>query len=155
MERGAFRSFEQVSDHSCSLQVKKSSSVYKDPRYDVVGSSSLREELFNTYIKTLATAKVQAPVEEEDGMIVEKESKESRRERALKEREQKVKAEQGRVSMNIEKSRQGMNQEEGERMFKCVLSTYRVSWLRLCTDCLPFCPSLPERCSSTRFATHR
>jgi hypothetical protein len=105
--------------------VKKTSSVCKDPRYDAVGSSSLREELYNTYIKTLATAKVQAPAKEmdEDAMVVEQESKESRRERALKEREQKVKAEQGRVSMNIQKSRQGMNQEEGERMFKCVLST--------------------------------
>ncbi|KAH6914924.1 Hsp90 protein-domain-containing protein [Coprinopsis sp. MPI-PUGE-AT-0042] len=106
-------------------EVKKLSSIYKDPRYDAVGSSSLREELFNTYIKTLATAKVQAPaeemVEDDDAMVVEKESKESRRERALKEREQKVKAEQGRVSMNIEKSRQGMNQEEGERVFKTML----------------------------------
>ena len=105
-------------------KVKKSSSLYKDPRYDAVGSSSLREELFNTYMKTLSTAKQQAPAEskeDSDTMVVEKESKEARRQRALKEREQKVKAEQGRVSMNIEKSRQGMNQEEGERMFKCVL----------------------------------
>lgn len=48
-------------------------------------------------------------------------SKQERKERAVKEREQKVKAELSRVEMNIEKSRMGINKEEGERDYKCVV----------------------------------
>ncbi len=47
-------------------------------------------------------------------------SKQERKERAVKEREQKVKAELSRVEINIEKSRMGINKEEGERDYKCV-----------------------------------
>lgn len=101
-------------------QVKKG--LYSDPRYDAVGSSSLREELFNTYIKGLGSAltKPESSSTKPTSHPVEKESKEARRERALREREQKVKVEQGKVNMDIEKSRSGLNQEEGERVFKCV-----------------------------------
>ena len=97
--------------------------LYSDPRYDAVGSSSLREELFNTYLKGLGSvsAKLQGLSIESTSHPVEKESKEARRERALREREQRVKVEKSKVNVEIEKSRTGMNQEEGERNFKCVL----------------------------------
>lgn len=51
----------------------------------------------------------------------ERESREARRERALREREQKVKFEQGKVNMSIEQTRTGVNLEEGEHLFKCVV----------------------------------
>lgn len=51
----------------------------------------------------------------------ERESREARRERALREREQKVKVEQSKVNKDIEKTRTGVNLEEGERLFKCVV----------------------------------
>lgn len=105
-----------------AIQVKKP--LYDDPRYDAVGSSSLREELFNTYLKGIgALAQSQESSKTNDqsqGHQPERESKEARRERALREREQKVKIEQRHVNSSIEKSRTGMNQEEGERLFKCV-----------------------------------
>jgi len=52
-------------------------------------------------------------------------TKEERRERAVREREEKVKAERSRIEMNIERSRVGINQEEGERVYKCGLQFYR------------------------------
>lgn len=48
-------------------------------------------------------------------------SKKERKERAVREREQKVKAELTLVEKNIEQSRMGINQEEGEREFRCAL----------------------------------
>jgi hypothetical protein len=94
--------------------------LYSDPRYDAVGSSSLREELFNTYLKGLGSVstKLESLSIESTSHPAEKESREARRERALREREQKVKVEQSKVNMDIEKSRSGLNQEEGERVFK-------------------------------------
>ncbi|KAF5331523.1 hypothetical protein D9611_007685 [Ephemerocybe angulata] len=94
--------------------------LYSDPRYDAVGSSTLREELFNTYIKGIGALPQKAdPVQ--PGTAPERETREARRERALREREQKVKVEQSKVNTDIEKSRTGMNQEEGERLFKTML----------------------------------
>lgn len=43
----------------------------------------------------------------------------------MREREQKVKAELSRIEMSIERSRVGINQEEGERDYKCALQFYR------------------------------
>jgi hypothetical protein len=97
--------------------------LYSDPRYDAVGSSSLREELFNTYLKGISVSTSNNAKESEPGnpKPMERESREARRERALREREQKVKIEQGKVNIAIEKTRTGMNLEEGERLFKCVV----------------------------------
>lgn len=93
----------------------------KDPRYDKVGSSSAREELYSVYLKSLDT---------EDGMIHEgqyngqnqevssKETKEQRRERAVREREAQVKAEQERIDRQNKKSRAGLDIEEAEATFK-------------------------------------
>ncbi|RXW25137.1 hypothetical protein EST38_g706 [Candolleomyces aberdarensis] len=91
-----------------------------------------REKAFREYLKDLSEKKKAAAQKAEADFFallkehpeiksVEKESKEARRERALREREQKVKVKQNKVNMDIEKSRSGLNQEEGERIFKTML----------------------------------
>jgi len=46
-----------------------------------------------------------------------------KRERALKEREGKVKADLERLDIDIDRSRMGLNKEEGEQLFRCALSS--------------------------------
>lgn len=100
-----------------------------DPRYDAVGSSSLREELFNTFLKAGAsgpsaeqekTSKdVSQPlVTEEDEAERERRRKE-KKERAVKEREEKVRAERNKVEAEIDRSKLGLTREEGELEFRC------------------------------------
>jgi transcription elongation regulator 1 len=118
-----------------SVQIKRKLS--NDPRYDAVGSSSLREELFNTYIKALKTSTVEeltksgSPVpstskapdegqEEKDEVTLRKE----RKERAVKEREEKVRQERNKLEAAIDKSKTGLNREEDEQAFRC--ATYMV-----------------------------
>lgn len=97
-----------------------------------MGSSSLREELYNTFLKgshsTRSTQLAQTPIDRNDGIEKEKLDKEQKqqkrkekKERAVKEREDKVKAELGRLELDIERSRWGIHQEEGERDFKCAI----------------------------------
>ncbi|TFK43547.1 Hsp90 protein-domain-containing protein [Crucibulum laeve] len=101
--------------------------LYDDPRYDAVGSSSLREELFNTFLKGQNLA---YGTKEDGEVILSKEDDESssklsrheRKERAVKEREQKVRADRGRLEADIERSRLGINKEEGEREFRTLLT---------------------------------
>ena len=45
--------------------------------------------------------------------------RQKRKERAVKEREEKIKVELGRVEVDIDRSRQGINKEEGERDYLC------------------------------------
>lgn len=95
--------------------------MYKDPRYDAVGSSSLREELFNTFLKGKAsiTAKdtsEEAPGNEETDKD-EPSDRQERRAKAVKEREEKIHAERRRLDADIERSKKGIDQEEGERFF--------------------------------------
>ncbi|KAF9055246.1 HSP90-domain-containing protein [Hymenopellis radicata] len=103
-------------------------SLSRDPRYDAVGSSSLREELFNTFRKAqLGDVEMQdAPKPEDDNKSPSTskaaESLTSRKERALKEREDKVKAERSRMEASIDRSRNELNKEEGEREFKTLLT---------------------------------
>ena len=103
--------------------------ISSDPRYEAVGSSSLREELFNTFLKVNAggpsashsvTSGSKSPKKqaEEDPEEAERKKKE-KRERALREREQKVKADLSKVGAQIERSRVGLNKEEDERDFRC------------------------------------
>lgn len=118
MERGTISGRTYIIMHLTNCQVKKS--LTSDLRYDAVGSSSLREELFNTFMKgnflDVSSSKI-GPVPAETTSL----SKEERKERAVKEREQKIKAELNRVEMNIERSRKGINHEEGERDYKCAI----------------------------------
>ncbi|PPQ69873.1 hypothetical protein CVT24_003208 [Panaeolus cyanescens] len=105
--------------------------VYKDPRYDAVGSSSLREELYQTFVKGTSgksstetpAEKAKAPEKDADAMEVdEAEDKQKRREKAVKEREAKVIEERQRLEARNEKTKKGMNMEEGERVFMTMLT---------------------------------
>ena len=102
-----------------------------DARYDAVGSSSLREELFNTFLKGKSTGSTAAikEISKVDGVEQAEESYEEqqtkRRERAqqaVKEREGKVRADLVRVEAEIGRSRQLGDREEGEMLFKCAVS---------------------------------
>lgn len=103
--------------------------ISSDPRYDAVGSSSLREELFNTFLKVNAgdssTSHPAASGSRSPGRKVEEDPEEGerkrkeKRERALREREQKVKADLSKVEAQIERSRAGLNKEEDEQDFRC------------------------------------
>ncbi|KAG6378564.1 hypothetical protein JVT61DRAFT_12829 [Boletus reticuloceps] len=119
--------------------IVKSDSVWKDikrklsddPRYDAVGSSTLREELFHAFLKARRSSddknhqdevgkavQFSAPADETD--ISRK--REEKRDRALKEREEQVRAQRGRTEAEIGKSRWGLTKEEGERVFRTLLT---------------------------------
>lgn len=109
-------------------QVKRK--IADDPRYDAVGSSSLREELFNTFLKAQGPnvmallldppSKHRVAVEVEAGEEEDSELKrQEKKQRAVKQREEKVRAEQSRVVADIGRSRQDLDKEEGEREFRC------------------------------------
>ncbi|KAJ7095368.1 Hsp90 protein-domain-containing protein [Mycena belliarum] len=119
-----------INEGSAWKDVKRS--LVDDPRYDAVGSSSLREELFNTFIKgnTIAsTSQISSPSKIDDKPSVDEETheehqkkREERAKQAVKEREDKVRAELGRVEAEIGKSRQLGDKEEGEMLFKSMLT---------------------------------
>ena len=103
--------------------------ISSDPRYEAVGSSSLREELFNTFLKanagdsstlkpTASSSRSPEKETEDDPEEAERRKKE-KRERALREREQRVKADLSKAEAQIERSRVGLNKEEDERDFRC------------------------------------
>ncbi|OSC98923.1 hypothetical protein PYCCODRAFT_1470576 [Trametes coccinea BRFM310] len=108
--------------------------LVSDPRYDAVGSSSLREELFNTYIKAGASDPAAnsstsdgagAPQSSEipEGKEEDRERRRKERmERAVKEREEKVRAERSKVEAAIDRSKQGLTKEEGELEFRTMLT---------------------------------
>lgn len=115
-----------------SFQVKKK--IVDDPRYDAVGSSTLREELFNTFLKAYETSKLQTSKPESGELdpnaqeeIESTETSEAdrerfrreRKDRAVKERANKIRAERSKVEADIDKSRQGLNKSENELEFRC------------------------------------
>ncbi|KAJ3830537.1 Hsp90 protein-domain-containing protein [Lentinula raphanica] len=114
-------------------EVKKE--LVKDPRYDAVGSSSLREELFNTFVKaklgTTSVADVGSSNQKSDE-VSKVESKKEKKERAVREREEKVRQERERVEASTRKSRMELNKEEGERDFNTLLTDAirdpQISW---------------------------
>jgi hypothetical protein len=103
--------------------------ISSDSRYEAVGSSSLREELFNAFLKANASSpSASQPVvsssqppekhAEQDPEETERKKRE-KKERALREREQKVKADLSKIEARNERSRAGLNKEEDERDFRC------------------------------------
>lgn len=103
-----------------------------DPRYEAVGSSSLREELFNTFLKgnSMGASAAQAETVAEAGEVIQAEEetyeeqqkrREERARQAVKEREGKVRADLSRVEAEIGRSRQLGDREEGEMLFKCAV----------------------------------
>lgn len=103
--------------------------ISSDPRYQAVGSSSLREELFNTFLKAndggpstshpVAPGSQSPKKQTEDDPEEAERKKREKRERALREREQKVKADLSKIGAQVERSRAGLNKEEDERDFRC------------------------------------
>ena len=136
--------------------------VSHDARYDAVESSSLREELFQTFLKahgSSSSSSTSAPGKvvtgKRDG--TEEDSERQRREKkeqALKEREQKVRAERNRTEAEIGRSKMGLNMEEGEREFRSAafVSLVQSSRSRRSTRALFSCLAL---CLRTRCETHR
>lgn len=109
------------------IQFKKT--ISDDPRYDAVGSSSLREELFNTFLNARWNQAVpdQSQKQGVDVSSVEQvdeiQRRKDRKAQAVKDREEKIRAEREQVQANIEKSRIGLNREEGELQFRCAIAT--------------------------------
>ncbi|EGN93056.1 hypothetical protein SERLA73DRAFT_79097 [Serpula lacrymans var. lacrymans S7.3] len=103
-----------------------------DSRYDAVGSSSLREELFNTFVKAQHPSSPKGKEDENNRQdsqpddpsseVDMEQKRKERRERAVKEREGKVKAHLGRLEADIGRSKMGLNKEEGEREFRTLLT---------------------------------
>lgn len=99
--------------------------VSHDARYDAVGSSSLREELFQTFLKAHGSSSsysAPAPGKDETGKtdITSEDSERRRREKkeqALKDREEEVRAERSRMDAEIGRSKMSLNTEEGKREF--------------------------------------
>ena len=52
--------------------------------------------------------------------------RQERRDKAVKEREDKIKDERRRLDAEIEKSKSGVDREEGERSFMCVIDTLQL-----------------------------
>ena len=95
----------------------------RDPRYDAVGSSSLREELFNTFVKTLASTSTSTPgpssSKREETEADKKRSDKERKERAVREREEQVRRERERVERDLGRSKNALSREENEAQFMC------------------------------------
>lgn len=120
-EQDFFDLLKEVVDLSSSSvwsQVKKG--IASDPRYDAVGSSSLREELFNTHIRRLASTstKHETPEEIAERKLKERKAKE---EASLRERQAKVREEQEKAANEANKSRAGAGREEAARLFGSLL----------------------------------
>lgn len=120
-------------------QVKRP--LVRDPRYDAVGSSSLREELFNRYQTNLGAAATLTP---EDETEKKAKDKKARAEASLREREQQVKQQQQQMERDLHRSKQGANREEAEREFGSLLvqaiREHTVSW----SDALPLLDKDPR-----------
>lgn len=115
-------------------------SLYKDSRYDAVGSSSLREELFGTYLKTLtgqngfstrSPDRGESKSNREDDEATAENKRREKRERAIREREEGVRAKLRRMEVQTERARQELSKEEVEAQFECVRFTAFFPWLEL------------------------
>jgi hypothetical protein len=79
----------------------------------------------NSQSKRTAPDPSDKPVEDTTSVegVDETQKRKDRKAQAVKEREEKIKAERDRVQANIEKSRVGLNKEEGELQFRCAIAT--------------------------------
>ncbi|OCF40477.1 transcription elongation regulator 1 [Kwoniella heveanensis CBS 569] len=110
---------DNITSSSIWSEVKRPLS--SDPRYDAIGSSSLREELFNTYTRKLASSSSQTDESKEDAAARKLTERKARQEQSLKEREAKIREEKERVQMETNRSRVGAGREEAERLFGSLL----------------------------------
>ncbi|KIL70077.1 hypothetical protein M378DRAFT_183671 [Amanita muscaria Koide BX008] len=115
--------------------------LYDDLRYDAVGSSSLREELFSTFLKGKAKYAPETIGVGNASQRGGEDEKRTRKEQSLKEREEKVRAERSRLDAQIERSKQDLGKEEGARLFRTLLTdairdpqTWEAAFPQLKTD---------------------
>ncbi|KAF8586990.1 hypothetical protein K439DRAFT_1408071 [Ramaria rubella] len=106
----------------------------KDPRYDAVGSSSLREELFATYVKTVRetvdSGNIPTPPKDVDSTrddhadadAARRKQRAERAERGLREREEKVRRDRAGLERELGRTRGAVGREEGEREFMTLLT---------------------------------
>jgi len=93
--------------------------ISHDPRYDAVGSSSLRAELFETHMKKLATEQAnETPEQAAERKLRERKERQAA---SLREREGQVRDLQAKVSEDVDKSRASAGREEGERLYGSLL----------------------------------
>jgi|ERR1700733_830043 len=123
--------------HRCA-QVKRS--LAKDPRYDPVGSSTLREELFNTFLKALASGSLSSisatAVSEEASPNVPLEAKSdrgARTEKALRGRQEQAGLDRERIQKDIARSKAVLTTTESETE----LMSFFVDAVREPTVCSP------------------
>ncbi|KAG8927788.1 hypothetical protein FRC02_007773 [Tulasnella sp. 418] len=123
-----------IPDEALWKDVKKHKVIYQDPRYDAVGSSSLREELFAAFLKSRSNTEgtqstkdenpdsskpvAQGPADEE----AKKRMRQERIEKGLKEREAKVQQEKAKLDRDIGKSRGNMTGERGVEEYQSLLT---------------------------------
>ncbi|EJU03929.1 hypothetical protein DACRYDRAFT_115219 [Dacryopinax primogenitus] len=139
-----------------------------DRRYDDVGSSSLREELYNAYLSSRASTSTSAPTAGASASAPapstkseKHESKLERQQRALREREAQVRQELQRASHQAGESRALLGAGESEREFASLLldavRELDVSWAQalpaLRSD--PRFRGLSEGRKQQMFAEHR
>lgn len=105
----------------------------KDPRYDAVGSSTLREELFNAFLKALTSGSIatvdsalppshpnQSSTDRHQHSSNHKTSgdqqadRKARAEKALREREAQAREERNRVEKDIGRSKAALDSAEAE-----------------------------------------
>lgn len=119
-----------LSSSSVWAEVKKS--ISSDTRYDAVGSSTLRAELFEGFIRKLASSS--ATANETPEQIAERKlaERKAKQEASLRERQAKVGAEKERVEREVGKSKAGAGREDGERIFGSLLvdqiRDHEVAW---------------------------
>lgn len=115
----------EITESSIWKDVKKG--LDRDPRYDAVRSSTLREELFNTYCKTLVGSDRLPTDTKNVGEAREtaeerKRKDKERKERAVRERDEQVQRDRKRVETELARSRHALNREESELEFLCAFS---------------------------------
>ncbi|WVR07149.1 hypothetical protein IAU60_004190 [Kwoniella sp. DSM 27419] len=150
---------DSLTSSSVWFEVKRPLS--SDPRYDAVGSSSLREELFNNYIRKLASTSAQ-PESAEDIAARKLAERKAKQEQSLREREARVRGEKQKVEMETNKSRVGAGREEAERLFGSLLvdqvrdhnTTWDEAVQYLSTDARFNHPALGPRDKQRLFAEH-
>jgi hypothetical protein len=96
--------------------------MISDPRYDAVGSSSLRAELFQRHVKNLSvqadTSQTETP---EQAAAKKARERKEKAQASLRERQQAVQGEKMRLERDLQRSKYGAGKEDGEREFGSLL----------------------------------
>ena len=74
--------------------------ISSDPRYDAVGSSSLREDFYNAYVRKLASTSAQLE-SAEDSAARKLQERKAREEASLKERQTRINQQQQQVQKDM------------------------------------------------------